>query len=288
MTALVRPGSNLARLEDLPRLVGIEPADLLDVDTLSRVLRRAAPDFVVHAAVAGGHGATPEEATNLLASAVLGTNSLLRALAGVPIRRLVHAGSCLEYAPRCRPLREDDLLGPVTLRGVAKAATTLLLQQCSLASHLPVVTLRLFHVYGPREQPHRLIATASRALVRGFPLPLTRGETRRDFVFIDDVAAAFLAALVAEFAVPAIVNIGTGVVTTNVEVVSLLREISGRPLDVVEGTFPQRAVDTEQFGADISLARALLGWTPTRSLREGLAETYRWWEANLGERNDGA
>lgn len=285
VTAVVRRGSDLTRLEDLPRPAGVEFADLLDLDVLRYALRRAAPDFVVHAAVAGGHGETVEQASNLLASAVLGTNNLIRALDGMPIRRLVHAGSCLEYGPGNRPHREDDPPGPMTLRGVAKAATTLLLQQRSMESGLPAVTLRLFHVYGPWEQPHRLIPTAARALVEGLPLRLTLRETRRDFVFVDDVAVAFLAALAADFPVPAVVNVGTGVVATNTEVVSLLREISGRSLDVLEGAFPQRPVDTEQAGADVSLARELLGWTPSRSLRDGLAETYRWWEARLGDRD---
>lgn len=284
MTAVVRTGSDLARLTDVQGRIGVERADVLDLDGLTRALRRARPDFVVHAAVAGGHGSTPEEASDLLASAVLGTHNLLRAIDGLPVRRLVHAGSSLEYGPRSRPLREDDELRPTTLRGVAKAAATLLLQQHAVASGLPVVTLRLFSVYGPWEQADRFIPTAARALLEGVPLRLTRRGIRRDFVRVEDVASAFVAALTADVGRGVTVNVGTGVETANEEVVALLQEVSGRRLDVREGAYPERPVDTEHWSADVSRARELLGWKPARALREGLAETLRWWEAKLGGR----
>lgn len=284
VTAMVRPASDLARLVDLEGRVAFARADLLDLDGLTRALRRARPDFVVHAAVAGGHGATPEDASDLLASAVLGTHNLLRALDGLHLRRVVNAGSSLEYGPRSRRLREDDELRPTTLRGVAKAAATLLLQQHAVATGLPVVSLRVFSAYGPWEQPDRLIPTAARALLEGVPLRLTRRGIRRDFVFVEDVASALVAALTADVACPLTVNVGTGVETTNEEVVALLQEISGRTLDVLEGAFPERPVDTEHWAADVSRAKELLGWEPSRPLRDGLAETFRWWEAKLLER----
>src|SRR5947208_936064 len=111
-------------------------------------------------------------------------------------------------------MRETDLLEPNSYYAVAKGAQTLLCQHVAKAERRPITTFRLFSVYGPFEEPSRLIPTLVRLCLEGRNLTLVDPETARDFVYIDDVVDAYLridklAGLCGE-----VMNIGTGVQRT--------------------------------------------------------------------------
>ena len=89
-------------------------------------------------------------------------------------------------------MRETDLLEPNSYYAVAKGAQTLLCQHVAKAEQRPITTFRLFSVYGPFEEPSRLIPTLVRLCLEGRNLTLVDPETARDFVYIDDVVDAYL------------------------------------------------------------------------------------------------
>ena len=198
---------------------------------------------------------------------MLGTANLLEALRSLESVRLVHAGSSLEYGPRSTPMRETDPLAPITFRGAAKAAATLLVLQ----SGVPATVVRPFSVYGPGEQPYRLVPSAVAAAQRGEPIRLTRPGIARDFVYVDDVVDALLRAAAVPEAIGEVVNAGTGTQTTNEELVARLEAVLGRQLDVRPGEHEARPWDTECWVADTAKAERLLGWTARYDLDAGLA-----------------
>lgn len=122
---------------------------------------------------------------------------VLRATADWPLRRFVHASSCSEYG---YPEREGALIAethpiqPKSLYGAAKAASVLCGNALAFSLSVPFVTLRLFGVFGTQEGPQRLVPYLISRLLNDQPVDLTGGEQVRDFLFEDDVAAAFLAA----------------------------------------------------------------------------------------------
>ena len=198
---------------------------------------------------------------------MLGTQNLLEALRPAGIERLVHAGSSLEYGQSSTPLRETDPLAPVTFRGAAKAAATLLVLQ----SGLPATVVRPFTVYGPGEHRHRFVPAVVAAAQRGEPIRLTRPGIARDFVYVDDVVDALLRAAAVPEAVGEVVNAGTGRQTTNEELVATLGRVLGRELDVRPGEHEERPWDTDCWVADTAKAERLLGWTARHDLDAGLA-----------------
>ena len=110
-----------------------EEADLRDKDAIRRVIESVRPRVVFHAAAGTGHPDDADARTAFLADTVLGTQNLLEALRpAAGLERLVHVGSSLEYGHSSTPLRETDPLAPVTFRGAAKAAATLLVLQSGL------------------------------------------------------------------------------------------------------------------------------------------------------------
>ena len=200
---------------------------------------------------------------------------LLEACVGLPLQRFVYASSSSIYGDNAAiPMREDALPQPVSPYGVTKLAAE---QLCYLyqANHgVPATSLRYFTVYGPRQRPdmgfHRFI----RAAIKGEPITLYGdGEQTRDFTFVKDAVAATAAA--GTQGVPGrAYNIGGGSRVSINQVLDMIGQIAGRPLDVRRE--PAQKGDMRDTFADTGLAKADLGFAPTVSLEEGIEAEYRW------------
>jgi nucleoside-diphosphate-sugar epimerase len=281
--AVVHPRTDLFRLEGTP--AEVHRVDLADFDAVSELVRRVRPETVFHSAAAGGHGETAADRLAGWRDTVLATGVLLEAMTAAGCSQLVHVGSSLEYGPSAGPKRESDVLRPAGIRGVMKAATAMAVEQWGGAQPGRRFTiLRPFAVYGPGEQPHRLVPTVMRCLRTGDALPTVGGVVRRDFVYVDDVVSACLLAAAHPAASGRAYNVGTGIETSVAELVDLAQAVTGRTLKVDPGAFPSRPVDAEHWVADISRARDELGWTPRTALADGLARTFAAGLVAAGER----
>jgi len=273
---LIRGSSNPRRIQDVLSRVSVHYCDLEDLNALKAIVREAEAPFVFHLAFPGEHPADEQGRSSMLRQGILGTGNLLTALADVPLEKLVVMGSSLEYGPRNVPLRETHRMKPITFRGVAKAAATLLVRQFALEGSRPVVVLRLFSVYGPWEDARRLVPTAFLSLMEGWEIRLTKTGFRRDFVFVDDVVQASLLAARARLNPGEVINIGTGREWANEQVVELVQKVVGKQATVRVGEFPARPSDAAHWSAVILKAEKRLGWRPRHSLRAGLEKTYEW------------
>jgi UDP-glucose 4-epimerase len=203
------------------------------------------------------------------------TQLLLEACVGRQIERFVHASSSSVYGDRAPiPMREDALPQPVSPYGVTKMAAEQLGYLYHVNYGLPVVAMRYFTVYGPRQRPdmafHRFIA----ASLNDEPIALYGdGEQTRDFTFVSDAIAATVAA--GERGVNGrSYNIGGGSRVSMNDVIRIIERVAGKPLKINrEGA--QRG-DMRDTYADTSLARADLGFAPKVSLEEGIHAEYRW------------
>jgi len=277
--AVVRPTSDLFRLDGLAGDLHVHTVDLRDGEGAQRVVVGLRPEVVFHAAA---HAAYRQVGVaSAVADTVVATAHLLEDVATVGCRRLVHVGGSLEYGPACHPHREDDALQPTTLRGATKAAAALLVLQQAKQGAVEGVVVRPFSIYGPWEGEHRLVPSAIRAAFTGEVLPLTRPGLRRDYVFVEDVCQACLRAAVADGVVGEVVNVGTGRQTSNEELVALVERVTGRPVKVAVGAFPARVSDRGFWVADTGKAERLLGWRAERSLAEGLEKTALWFVERL-------
>lgn len=206
---------------------------------------------------------------------VLATQRLLEALVSSPdLRRFVYASSSSVYGEfRRQPLKESMLPRPLSPYGVTKLAAE---QLCALYHRnfdIPVVSLRYFTVYGPRQRPDMALHRFCKAIIEQEPLSIFgNGNQARDFTFISDIVEASLRAATVDAAVGETLNIASGTQTTLREALDLLCEISNTPVKVL---YEQRQRgDMHVTLADISRAERLLGYTPRVSLREGLARQF--------------
>ena len=189
--ALVRSGG----VDAVPAEAVVYRADLRDPDALARAVASARPEVVFHLAAGPGHPADAAGRAAMIQDTVVGTANLLDALRPLG-PRLVHVGGALEYGHSRSPLKESDALAPVTFRGAAKGAATLLALEHAYATGAPVTVLRPFAVYGPWERPPRFVPAIVTAALRGEPIPVTAGGAGRDYVFVGDVVDACLLAAV--------------------------------------------------------------------------------------------
>jgi nucleoside-diphosphate-sugar epimerase len=276
VVGLVRPGrANAPRLADVQgRWVELTDASLAG---LIGLLRDADPDVVIHIAAAGVEpGKTdPDE---LLAVNVLFTANLIRAAAVSGVRRFVHTGSCFEYgdAPTGVPIPEAAALRPTSVYGATKVAAGHLARTLAAQLALPLVTLRLFGVYGPGEAGYRLVPSLVDHLRSGRPLDLTPGEQVRDLLHVADVAEAF--ALAAESdrlqtdGMP--YNVSSGVPVTVRQVGATLARLLGARAGLLRwGARPYRSDEAMWIVGDCARFRAATGWQPRFDLRTGLAAT---------------
>jgi NAD dependent epimerase/dehydratase family len=208
---------------------------------------------------------------------VLATQRLLEACVRTGVPRLVAASSSSVYgdAP-AYPTTEASLTRPVSPYGVTKlAAEHLCLAYAQPAvSDMAVVTLRYFTVYGPRQRPDMAFRRFLEAAWQGRPVTVYGdGSQTRDFTYVDDAVQANLLAMTAPIRAEA-VNVGGGRRVTLAEVLELVREVTGRELQVRMA--PAQPGDARHTGADATRAEALLGYRPTVDLATGLAAQAAW------------
>ena len=194
---------------------------------------------------------------------------LLRAALDTGVERFVAAGTCAEYAWPCAACNETQTaLAPATLYAVAKDAFRRLGEAYARERDAEFAWGRTFFVYGPGEPPGKLISSVIRDLQAG-RVPAIRDLQRRlDFVFVDDVARGFADLVVRRGATGAF-NLGSGMLHSVLEAVTLARAIVGGP-PVVFAARPDTAM---VVGADLNRSRTMLSYAPHVSFADGIART---------------
>ena len=247
--------------------------DLLAPGEPAHLVEAVRPTHILHLAwyaVPGKYWTASENVDWVAASA-----ALARAFETAGGERFVGAGTCAEYAPTDGDCDERATpLEPSTLYGT-----------CKLAVHRVVAALargrfssawgRIFFLYGPHEDPSRLVPSVIRSLLEGRDALCTPGTQVRDFMHVDDVGDAF-AALVASD-VDGAVNIASGRPAPLADVVRSIARQLDAPSRVKLGARPMPPGELPSITAATSRLRDEVGWAGARPLEQGIAETIEWW-----------
>ena len=203
------------------------------------------------------------------------TQRLLEAVVRMPIQKYVYSSSSSVYGDHVPlPMREDAYLQPLSPYGVTKLAGEHLGNLYCANYGVPVVSLRYFTVYGPRQRPDMAFQRFLTAARDGKPIiTYGDGEQTRDFTFISDIVSANMAA--ADRGRPgSVYNIGGGSRVTLNHVLDLIRDVTGKTLTVHRD--PEQKGDMRHTYADTSAARRDLDFSPRVTLENGLDQQYRW------------
>lgn len=280
---ILRANTNIWRIADIKNKMSVHEGDITDAVSIQRIIEDVRPTIIYHLAA---HGAYPTQtdAGRIMTVNVMGTLHLLKALEKVEYKLFVNTGSSSEYGFKDKPMRETDVLVPNSFYAAAKAAQTLLCQYTALrqtqggaaSQKKNIVTLRLFAVYGPYEEPARLVPTIIRSCLQGKDLTMVRPQIARDFIFVDDVVDAYLNAEALMKHGGEIFNIGAGVEVTLKQITGALLNLTGALVRVHWGAMPDRIWDSPTWVGDVGKAKALLGFTARTPLEQGLEKTITW------------
>lgn len=274
--ALLRPGGTAWRLEDIKHELRVCELDLCDIERIGPVLGVTKPQWVFHLAAHGAYS-WQVDVPRMISVNVGSTAALLAAAREVDVEAFVNVGSSSEYGLKANAPGEDEWLRPNSHYAVTKAAGTHL-TALAAADGLPAVTLRLYSVYGPWEDPGRLMPALVREASRGRLPPLVGPNTARDFVYVEDCCDALLRA--ARMGAPggpgATLNVGSGSQTRLRELVDVVRHVLGVDVDPDWGSLGQRAWDTDVWVANPRAAFECLGWHTSTSLAEGVVKMATW------------
>ena len=205
-------------------------------------------------------------------------------IANLGLSAYIHAGSSSEYGLNASAPIETDVLVPNSHYAVSKAATSQAIAYYGKVRGVPVVNLRLYSVYGPYEDSSRLIPALCERNMQGKLPMFARPEVTRDFVYIDDVIAAFADAalhMCPEIAGESF-NIGTGIQTSLSSLANLTKQLFNIQDEPQFSPGAGRAWDVDHWHANSEKAREVLGWTAKIMLDDGLVYTLDWWKNYLG------
>src|SRR5262245_6608668 len=242
--------------------------DLEDIDAVQRWLEEHRPDAVVHLAWYArpkDYLVSPENERSLETAA-----RLAGAVFASGCGKLVGVGTCLEYAAALRPVVETDPVAPASPYARAKHEAYRRASDLAARAGAQLAWARVFHLYGPGEDPSRLVPTVAASLARGEPIDVTAGEQVRDYMHVADVAAGI--ARLARPDASGVYNVCSGTARPLRELLLAVGHLKGRADLIRFGARPY-APDEVMYLAGRSDRIRSLGWAPRfETLESGLRD----------------
>jgi dolichol-phosphate mannosyltransferase len=275
--AMVRPRNEEAtpwRLRGVD--VPVVSVDLSNEPGVREVVKGVRPEWIFHLAAHGGYS-SQTNVRRMIESNVLATIHLVEACLREGFEAFVNTGSSSEYGFCDHAPAEDETPEPTSHYAVTKLTATLYCRAVARREGVHLPTLRLYSVYGPFEEPSRFIPALAVRGIEGRLPPLVTPEVARDFVFVDDVAEAYL--LAASHRVTErgeIYNVGTGRQLTIGNVVDTARKTLDIQSEPEWQTLPNRSWDTTSWVANPDKIRRELSWTARTTFEDGFRTFVQW------------
>lgn len=267
-------------------------ADIRDQSALRDIFAEGKFQCIVHLAARAGVRPSLEQPELYAETNINGTLNLLQLAREHGIRQFVFGSSSSVYGINAKvPFSEEDpIRQPISPYAATKGAGELL---CHTYTHLygiRCVCLRFFTVYGPRQRPDLAIHKFARLISEGKSIPVFGdGTTRRDYTFVDDIIGGVRASIdyVADYSKSdyEVINLGESRTVELRELIALLeKELDMR---AVIDRKPLQPGDVPQTFADISKARAMLGYDPQTQIEDGIKRFVEWFRANSSRSSGG-
>lgn len=251
-------------------------ANMADLPTTRTLLEAIQPHVIYHLASHVVGTRSTDAIVPTFQSNLMTTVNLLTVAQAVGCERFVLPGSLEE------PSSGGADVVPSSPYAVTKWAGSAYARMFHALYQLPVVILRVFMVYGPAQRDvHKLIPYVIRSVLKGEVPTFSSGQRPIDWIYVDDVVDALLAAALSANLEGKTIDIGSGRAATVRSVVEKLVGLMGSDIHPLFGSRSDRPLEQVRI-ADTHAAEKLLGWTPKVSLDEGLRRTIAWYES-LGQ-----
>lgn len=268
--------TNLPDNENLKLITG----DVRDFELLSTIVHRHS--YVVHLAAQAFIPLSYQLPLQVAEVNALGSINLFKACLNHRVKRVIHVSSSEVYgSAKYEPMDEQHPLCPVSTYAIAKAAADMWAQACYWEHKLPVVVIRPFNAYGPRESLPYFIPEMIRQCLKKPLISVGNLETSRDFTYIEDTVKALVSALEMEGIEGEIINVGSSKTRKMKEILSIIIDkTDARQKEIVADERRFRPKDVGKLITDNMKARKLLGWEPMTPFEEGIEKIIDWYNDN--------
>ncbi|WP_187829348.1 NAD(P)-dependent oxidoreductase [Labrys sp. KNU-23] len=254
-------------------------ADLLDPSMAEVALTISKPEVVLHLAWDVEHGKFWDAEANLRWT--VATIQLVSAAHRAGVRRIVCAGTCMEYdlssGHACSEV--ETSIRPSTLYAVSKDAARRIIEELAATRGIEFAWGRLFFLFGPNEHPNRLVSSIVTNLLARRPVLMSSGVQVRDFTNVRDAGEALATLAVSK--VNGAVNIASGEALRIKELAEEIRAVAGGVGELRFGALPDRPNEPPVIVADVTRLRNEVGYRPIGTMRDRLSETIQWWQGRL-------
>jgi NAD dependent epimerase/dehydratase len=219
-----------------------------------------------------------------------GTLNLLQCARQAGVEKLVHTSTSEVYGTaRYVPIDEAHPLQGQSPYSASKIGADKLAEAFHLSFALPVVTVRPFNTFGPRQSARAVIPTIITQCLQGQTIRLGNLHPTRDLNYVSDTVEGFICAATAPEAVGGTYNLGSGREISVGALAELIGQLAGRPVTVATESSRLRpgGSEVERLLADSQQAHKVLHWSPTVSLEDGLRRTIEWFGSNLNRYRPG-
>jgi dTDP-glucose 4,6-dehydratase len=262
--------------------VEIMAGDIGDRDSVHNAVQGV--DVIFHLAALIGIPYSYHAPASYVRTNIEGTLNILRCGLELGVRRIVHTSTSEVYGTaRREPIDEDHPLQGQSPYSATKIGADKLAESFHLSFQLPVVTVRPFNTFGPRQSARAVIPTIVAQCLTRQEVHLGNIHPTRDLNYVGNTVDGFIQAAAADTAIGKTVNLGSGRKISIGDLAKLIASMVNRPISIKHDEQRMRP-DKSEVGcllADNTLARTLLGWEPRVTLEEGLKLTIAWIEKNI-------
>jgi NAD dependent epimerase/dehydratase len=261
--------------------VEVTAGDICDRDSIGQAMQGI--DVVFHLAALIGIPYSYKAPASYVRTNVEGTLNVLQAAREVRVERVVHTSTSEVYGTACYvPIDEAHPLQGQSPYSASKIGADKLAEAFHVSFELPVVTIRPFNTFGPRQSARAIIPTIITQCLAAETIRLGNLHPTRDLNFVANTVDGFLLGGCVPSAVGRTINIGSGKEISMGDLAKLIARLMDRPIAIESDTerIRPKKSEVERLLADNTVASKLLGWKPRVSLEEGLTRTIEWIRQN--------
>jgi nucleoside-diphosphate-sugar epimerase len=257
--------------------------DIVKINALKKKIRQiTSPVTVIHLAACVDSRRDYLTSKRAVRGNILGTLNLLEAVRNLKIELFVNVSTEEVYGENAAPFHEQDKINPRTPYAISKSSAEYFVQMYHHIYNLPVVMLRFAAIFGPNQNPGKLIPYCIISALKGKDIVLHSSRQKRDFIYIDDAVEAIKRISFTRNVINETINFGGGKPYQIKDVAKLVLDgVKGKSRirfreNILLSSFPRKVT------SDYSKARRLLGWRPRVTMEEGMKKTVTWYRNHSG------
>ena len=262
--------------------IEIVSGDLLDLPALNKTMKNI--DFVFHLGALIAIPYSYDHPLQVVQTNILGTLNVLLAARRNGVERIIHTSSSEVYGSALKvPIDENHPLQGQSPYSASKIGADKIVESFYCSYELPVVTIRPFNTYGPRQSSRAIIPTIIIQTLTQETIKLGNLDTYRDLTYVTDTVNGFLCAAKTKGIEGQTINLGVGIEIQIKELADQIISIINKPVEITidPGRMRPEKSEVTRLISDNQRARSFLGWEPLMNLRDGLSNTVDWYMENL-------